>query len=426
MSYNAHSSAGSGGARFGLPALTLLALAAGTVCGAKDAHALWDDKLEAFVAHRVTRDDNVFRISGESDPSSVLGSPSKADTVNATSVGLNLDLPLSRQRILGGLSVSENRYDRYTVLNFTERHGRVIWQWQAGSALSGQLVYTNDRALASLANVQSGVQSGAPNPLETRKAFLEGTYQMGARWRLKGEASQLKQSNEAPVRQVNDITNDGAGLGISYVTPADNQIGLSVQTQKGDLPNRELINASLVDNSYRQRRVAVTTDWNITGHSHLRASAGKVKRSFDDVPARGHETGFYRAAFDWKPGSRFALTVTAQRDIAAPDEINAGINIGFVLVKGIALRPAYRITETVSVSGLLDYSDWEYLGDAGVVLGALPARSDRVRAAALALEYQPVRALRLGLGLRRETRTSTAALGDYQADIVSLSARLAF
>jgi hypothetical protein len=49
-----------------------------------------------------------------------------------------------------------------------------------------------------------------------------------------------------------------------------------------------------------------------------------------------------------------------------------------------------------------------------------------VRATALAISYQPLRALRFGLGLRRETRSSTAALGDYKAGIVSLSARLAF
>jgi exopolysaccharide biosynthesis operon protein EpsL len=391
-----------------------------------ETHALWDGQLEPFVAHSITRDDNVFRISAQSDPAIVLGAPSKSDTNDTTSAGLNFDLPVSRQRFTGGLSVAKNHYDRFTVLDFTERHARAVWQWQAGSAFSGRLGYTNDRALASLANVQSGVQSGTPNPLETSKAFVEGIYRMGARWQLKGEASKLKQSNEVPVRQVNDITNDGAGLGISYVTPADNQLGISVQTQKGDLPNLELINASLVDNSYRQRRVAVTTDWNISGHSHLRASAGKVRRSFEDVPARDHESGFYRAAYDWKPGDRFALTVTARRDIGAPEEINAGVNIGFVLVKGIALRPTYRMSEKLDFSGSYETADWEYLGDAGVALGTVAPRSDRVRSTALAMSYQPVRALRLGLALRRETRTSTAALGDYKVEVVSLSAQMTF
>ena len=425
MYTSGHSGARGGGA-FGPPALIVLILAAGAASWARDARALWDDKLEAFVAHSVTRDDNVFRISGDSDPLSVLGAPSKADTVNATSIGLNLDLPLSRQRILGGLSFSENRYDRFTVLDFTERHARATWQWRAGSDFSGQLGYTNDRALASLANVQGGVQLGTPNPLETRKTFADATYRVTPRWHLRGELSRLEQENELAERQTNDIRSDGAGLGLSYVTPAETRIGLELQRQDGELANAQLVNGTLVDNSYRQDRVAVVFDWPISGLSRLRASAGRVERSFVQLPERDYSTGTFHADYEWRPTDKLTLVAAAQKDIAAPDEVNAGVNIGFVLVKSLALRPSYRMTEKVDVSGRLEYGDWEYLGDPGMALGTVAPRSDRVRTAALAVSYRPIRAVRLELGLRRETRTSTAAFGDYEADIVSLGARLAF
>jgi exopolysaccharide biosynthesis operon protein EpsL len=426
MSTSEHSGGRGGGAAFGPPALVLLILAAGAASWAREARALWDDKLEAFVAHSVTRDDNVFRISGDSDPVSVLGAPSKADKVKTTSVGLNLDMPLSRQRILGGLSFSTNRYDRFTVLDFTERHARAGWQWQVGSDLSGRLAYTNDHALASLANVQGGVQSGTPNPLETQKTVLDATYRVTPRWHLRGEVSRIEQENELAERQANDIRNDGAVLALMYVTPAETRIGLELQRQDGELPNPQLVNGTLVDNSYRQDRFAVVFDWTLSGLSRLRASAGRVERSFVQLPLRDHSTGIFHADYEWRPTDKLTLVAAAQKDIAAPDEINAGVNIGFVLVKSIALRPVYRMTEEVSVSGLLDYSDREYLGDPGLALGTVAPRSDRVRTAALAVSYQPIRVLRLELVLRRETRTSTAAFGDYESDFVSLGARLAF
>lgn len=425
MYTSGHSGARGSGA-FGPPALVLLILAAGAACWARDARALWDDKLEAFVAHSVTRDDNVFRISGDSDPLTVLGAPSKADTVNTTSIGLNLDLPLSQQRLLGGLSFSENRYDRFTVLDFTERHARAIWQWQAGSDISGQLGHTNDRALASLANVQGGVQLGTPNPLETKKTFVDATYRVTPRWHLRGEASRIEQENELAERQANDIRNDGVGLALMYVTPAETRIGLELQRQDGELPNAQLVNGTLVDNSYRQDRVAVVFDWPISGLSRLRASAGRVERRFVQLPARDYATGIFHADYEWRPTDKLSLVAAAQKDIAAPDEVNAGVNIGFVLVKSLALRSTYRMTDKVDVSGRLEYGDWEYLGDPGIALGTVAPRSDRVRTAALAVSYRPIRAVRLELGLRRETRTSTAAFGDYEADIVSLGARLAF
>ncbi len=186
------------------------------------------------------------------------------------------------------------------------------------------------------------------------------------------------------------------------------------------------MNGTLVDNSYRQDRVAVVFDWTISGLSRLRASAGRVERSFVQLPLRDHATGTFHADYEWRPTDKLTLVAAAQKDIAAPDDVNAGVNIGFVLVKSLALRPAYRMTDKVDVSGQLEYGDWEYLGDPGLALGTVAPRSDRVRTAALAMSYRPMRAVRLELGLRRETRTSTAAFGDYEADIVSLGARLAF
>jgi exopolysaccharide biosynthesis operon protein EpsL len=406
--------------------LAMITLAAGPVAGTPPAHALGDGRLEPFVSHTQVKDDNVFRLSGDSDAASVLGTPSKGDTYRTNTAGLNFDLPAGRQRFLGGVWFNDNRYDQFTVLDFTERHGRATWQWQAGDDLSGRLGATADRALASLANIQGGVQLGTPNALDTRKAFLDAAYLLTPRWRLRAEGSRLEQANGVAERTVNDITSDGAGLELGHLSPAGNLVGLAVQTQDADLPNLQPVGASLVDNSYRQRRVKLVTDWTLSGHSRLSASAGKVSRRFVQLPERDFATGIFHATFEWKPTASFTLLATAQRDISAPDEINAGVNVGFVLAQGIALRPAYRLTEKLSVSGELGWSDWRYLGDPGMALGTVPPRSDKVRNAALLIAFQAMRILRLELGLRRETRTSTAALGDYEVELVSASARLAF
>lgn len=402
-----------------LRGLTMMALAAGPMAWVNDSHALADGQVEPFVAQTLVDDDNVFRRSGQLDPT--------GDTYLTTTVGLNLDVPVGRQRILGGLSFNDNRYRRFTVLDYTERHGRAIWQWAAGSDFGGELGYTTDRALASLANVEGGSPLGTPNALETRKTYLNAAYLLTPRWRLRGEASRLEQSNELAERMVNDIRSEGAGLTLSYVTPGKNQIGLGLHTQDATLPNQQSVSGMLVDNSYRQNRVNLVADWTFSARSRLRANTGRVERSFAQLPERDFTlTGIFNATYEWQPTGRLTFVATAQKDIAAPDEINAGVNIGFVLVTGIALRPAYRMTDKVSVSGLFDYSDWEYLGDPGLVLGTVPPRSDRVRTAGLAIAYQPIRTVRLLLGLRHESRSSTAAFGDYQADIASLNARLAF
>src|SRR6266850_3236922 len=134
-------------------------IVAGVLVPVTDAVALWDDKLELFVAETLTRDDNVFRISSGLDPAAAVGSSSRGDTYSTTSFGFNLDVPVSRQRFQGGVTWNNTRYDRFTILNLDGHQARGIWLWQVGNDISGQLGYTENLILASLANVQSGVQS---------------------------------------------------------------------------------------------------------------------------------------------------------------------------------------------------------------------------------------------------------------------------
>ena len=398
-------------------------LAVGVLVPVTEAVALWDDRLELFAAQTVARDDNVFRISSHLDPAAVLGSPSKGDTYYTTSLGFKLDVPVSRQRFQASLAWNITRYDRFAVLNLDNGHdGRAAWLWQIGNELSGRLGYTDTLALASFANTQSGVSGGTPNVLRTQRATFDAAYQLTPRWRLSGEASRLKQSNGIAVFLANDVIIDGAELTVSYITPADNRVGLNMGVEESRFPNRQLVAGSFFDNAYRQQRVAVVTDWTVTGHSHVSARAGWVNRGHEQLPQRDFESATFHATFDWKPTGKLLLSAIAQRDISSLDDIDSRS----VLVKSVALRPTLRLTEKVNLSGSFEYSDRDHLRDPGVVLGVAQPRTDRVRTAAVTVTYRPVRLVTLRLDLQRQTRSSTLAFGDYETNVISVSARLGF
>ena len=397
-------------------------IAAGVLVPVTDAVALWDDKLELFAAQTLTRDDNVFRISSGLDPAAALGSSSKGDTYSTTSLGFNLDFPVSRQRFQGGVTWNKTRYDRFTVLNGDGHQGQGIWVWQVGNDISGQLGYTETFGLASLANIQSGVQSSTPNFLTTQRAFFNAAYTLTPRWRLRGEAGRLRQLNEVPERRVNDSSTNSVDLTASYVTPVSNQIGLGVRVEDSRLPNRQFVAGDLFDNSYRQQNVAAVTDWTLTGSSHLSARVGSVRRTYTQLPQRDFEGGTFNAAYDWRPTGKLTLIAAAQKGISTTEQVN----IGFVLVKGVALRPALRLTDKVNIAGAFEYSNREYRSDPALALGVVPNRTDRVRSAAVTASYRPIRTVTLQMALLHETRSSTAAFGDYAANVVSATARIGF
>src|SRR5207245_5745858 len=101
---------------------------AGSLMSVTTTSALWDDKLPLFAEAKLTRDDNIFRISKDLDPAT--------DTYRTTSLGFNLDAPVSRQRFQMGYTWNATRYDRFTDLDSDGHDARAIWLWPFGNDAS--------------------------------------------------------------------------------------------------------------------------------------------------------------------------------------------------------------------------------------------------------------------------------------------------
>lgn len=385
-----------------------------------DAAALWDDKLELFIAESVTYDDNVFRISSRADPVAIVGSPSRGDTYYTTSPGFNLGIPYSRQRFVGGMKWNYTRYNRFKVLDFDGHEGRAAWQWQVGNDLSGQLGYAETLALESLANSRAGILTGTPNSLETQRAYFDANWQLTPRWLLRGEASRLDQDNGLATRAVNDIIIEGAGLAVSYVTPAKNKVGVGARVEEGRYPNRPDLAANPFVDAYRQHNVDVIADYTITGHSRLRARAGWLSRSNEQLTQRDFEEGTFNIDYEWQATGKLAVNAVARREVSPLDETYSS----FVLLTGFALNPTLRMTEKTTAALNLEYSSRDYLADPSLLV--VPARTDWVRTAALKFSYRPLRSLTVEMTLLYQTRSSTFPLADYEVAGANLGVRLGF
>ena len=405
---------------------------AGLFLPAAKAFALWDDKLTLFAEEKATRDDNVFRISRNAAPEDI-GASSRGDTYRTTSLGLNFDVPVSRQRFQAAFSRNDNRYNQLTALDFTGHEGRAMWLWQLGNDASGQLGYTETLALASFANIVLLKTQIRPDPLKTRQAFFSAAYLITPRWRLNTGVSGLELTNGDPARQSLDLNVRYTEVALSYVTPATTSVGLSARTENGRYPK------GLVDNAYRQTSAGVVAEWTPTGASHLSARADRLSRRYADMSQQtfdfvGHTA---RAQYDWKPTGKLSLAAVAQRDIYPYQDIGSS----FVLVKGVTLRPTLSVTEKIDVSGTFDYSVREFLPSPGQTAGNSPSRTDRVRSGTVTLSYRPARSLTFLLSAQREGRSSNFVPPppslppgsspevlpvDYVVNVTSISARIAF
>src|SRR5258708_39075123 len=117
-------------ARPRLRSLGAILFAAGLLMPVARAFALWDNKLQLFAEEKVTRDDNIFRRSKDLDLD--------RDTYRTTSLGFNLDAPVSRQRFQMGYTWNATRDDRFTDLDSDSHAARATSLWHLGKDLRGR------------------------------------------------------------------------------------------------------------------------------------------------------------------------------------------------------------------------------------------------------------------------------------------------
>jgi hypothetical protein len=385
---------------------------AGALAAAGGAQGQAGEAFELSAAHAAYRDDNVLRRP----------EGSAADTYRVSSLGLKLEAPIGRQRLLGSLAVNSVRYDRFERFDLDGHEARALWQWRAGARAQGRLEATQRRALASLASVQDGVQAGVPNALTTRQALAAGEFRLAPGRQLELEGLRRDLDNAAEERRVNDLALERASAGLYYVSRAGNRLGLRAREARGTLPNAQSIGGGAVDNSSRQRELALAGDWRPGGHTRLHGHLGRVRRAYDELPQRDFEAGSGELALDWTPTGRLEFTAVAQRGISETEEIQ----LSFVFAERAALGTKYLLGARTELSLLLETSKRRYLGEAGQVLGTVAPRTERVNAVGFLAAYRPLERLTLHAGLRRETRSSDVAGAGYAVGVASLGARLAF
>ena len=378
-------------------------------------------KVTPFVEEILTSDDNVFRISKDVDPATVIGSRSRADTYRTTSFGLSADVPVSLQRLVGSLTFNSTRYQRFSALDFNGHEVRGSWLWQAGKDLRGEVGLSDAYSLASFAQLLSTT----PDELRVRQVFVNGAWMVTPHWRLRAAGDHLEQRNSDPATLFNDVNIDGFEASLSRVSAAGNSIGCSARLETGHFPTLQPLGAALIDNAYRQYTAGLTLDWTPSAVSHVVARAAQVSRRYVQLPQRDFNGAIGRVEFTWTPTGKVALTAIAQRDISPYEYTRSSL----VLLKGIGLRPTWRMTTKLELSADLEALTRSYLADPAQALGlAGPTgqRDDTVRSMSALLAYHPVPSVTVQASLLHEMRSSNVAFGDYAANVAWINARLVF
>ena len=380
------------------------------------AHAwsFYNDRVEVWFNETMMRDSNVFRLSRGLDLDRTVGTSDLSDRILTHTAGITAGIPVSLQRFEASYAHFWTRYQRFDQLDFDGDVWRAAWLWAVTREFNGELSYTDTTGLASFAAFRGTTK----DVIHTRQAIATANWQLNARWLGYGGFTATERKHDQPDRRLNDIEAQSIELRMSYMTPKENRIGVSVRAEQGGAPETRLLQGVAFDNAYRQVGIGTVGRWELTPHSRFDGRFDYVRREYDQFSQRDYSGPAWGVTYTWTPSPKFNMLATVRRDIAPLEEVQTT----FVLATGVGIKPRWQVTEKFALVGSADWTKWKYHGDP-LVGGDF---EHRVRSGSFGFAWTPLQRVLITGSVQREVRTSDLANADYKATIGTLDARIGF
>ena len=367
------------------------------------------DTFNPYVFASMTHDSNLLRINDAAS------STNPADTVRQAGAGMDVDWKVARQQILLAASVNDNRFNRFSTLNYQGRNLRGAWNWQLDDHLNGDLGYTNNLTIGSFDNQQTIVR----NLRTQEQSFFDGLWSFHPSWKVGVGASKNKLTFPDITQRILDRDDDVWETSLQYLSSANNKVGIKLRETNGHYPNQAVDFVNMLDSGYQQREVLATMDWNDGGHNLFGGYAGTVQRKHDHFSRRDFNDINARGTYGWLPTGNIRLDASAWHEVWAYDDLTTSYSRNL----GISLEPRWMPYSTITVSGRIQRERRDFLGDPGILV-LTTVRQDTALMRDLAVSYQPAPNYTFRGSVGDQRRDSNQSQFSFYSKMVSISARL--
>ncbi|MDQ3061030.1 MAG: putative exosortase B-associated extracellular polysaccharide biosynthesis transporter EpsL [Pseudomonadota bacterium] len=373
------------------------------------------DTLQFRAGATVQHDSNVFRLSDSANAQAVIATPSRSDTAAITTVGVLLNKPYSLQRFELDVHVDDYRYRNFSSLDFTAVNYAAAWRWSLTPALHGNLTAQRREFVDNSADVQN---LGQLNRRTERANLFDAEYEIDGGFRVLGGVFDRATTNSQPFTFEGDTSVQGAEAGLRYVFPSATSLAYRFKKGRGDYPDR--LASAVFPSSFKDREHELRLDWPYSGKTTLQARLSHFDRAHENLSARDFSgvTGQLHAT--WVATGKTRVTLGLGRELGSYQTGTASYYQGYQFF----IAPTWKPSEKTAVRLRYEHGVRDFKGPLPGF--AATGRRDKIHLGSLALEWAPIRALKLTLSLQRDKRTSNEPGFDYQSNAVSLGAQVDF
>lgn len=406
--------------RAALPVLRLLRGIAAVACVAstpgvaQPSEELVERPLTLSLQQVFTYDDNLYRLPASVSPAA-FGATERSDLISTTSVGARFERELSRQRVSLGLSVGQSRFQNNPRLDNTSYSASASLGWALGTRWWGVADAQRSQFLSSFADLLTGQR----NVVDSQLLNLDVRYRLDPWWSAIAGVDATERRNSLPLLVPANNSEFGVEGGLRLDTGRDSNMSLVLRRVDGRFPDR--VRNAFVDDAYTQDRVALRTEYALTGASRLEGEVGWTRRDFVNLARRAFAGPTASLTWRWNPVEAWFVDVGVGRDLAAVELVNAN----FADTRRTGARVLWRQTAKWSWNATAERRWISFDGDPGFAT-ASAQRADRLDILAVGLAWTPTFSTLVTADLRRESRRSTLAALLFDATVATVSAQLRF
>lgn len=351
-------------------------------------------------------DDNLFRAS----------TGKQSDIDYSANAGIKLDKPYSLQRFQLDATLTEHKFRSNDFLDYHAFDYRAAWLWSLTPKINGILLAKQEQVLNDFADFRtSHVKSIQTN--EVRLFNIDGD--VGGGVHLLGGLLDVRSRNSKTFQEVGDYQQDGAELGVKYVSRAQNWISLVQRETNGQYRGRALDPVAQLDTGFDEHVTEAALGWQLTGKSELGAKLGHVARDHDHFSARDYSGTIGRVVYRWKPTGKLRLDLSLSRNLFSfQEDINS-----YYVADTLSIEPVWKFSPKTTLRLRYDYGDRDYRG---AIVPTAQMRQDSVQKLLLSADWQATRRMLLTGSLQHERRNSNLSGFDFDDNAAMLNASILF
>jgi exopolysaccharide biosynthesis operon protein EpsL len=362
---------------------------------------------------------NAFQLRagvGVEHDSNVLRQPSAvSDTIANASVGLKFDRRYSLQRLRADIEASTYRYQDQSSLNYSTINYSAGWDWSITPRLHGVVSADRKQFRETTADVLTGVNRVGRRT--ERNELAEGTYELGAAWRVLAGVSHTSAKSTEPNTFDASPTVRSAHVGVGYELGSGTSLTARVRRGNGHYTDPS-VGAATGD--FHENEADLLLKWPVTGKTYVEARLGHLDRTHDNVPQRDFSGFIGDATVNWEITGKTRLLASVARDLSA-----TGLSVGGHVVSNRAwVQPVWKPTAHTAVNLRYEHisRNWRDVPAGSPDLG----RHETINNALIGFDWEPRPSLLVSTSVRNERLKSNLFFSGYRATVYGIAAKVYF